>query len=136
MGAAIIAGIRRKFSVRVCEVDTRRRRFLKSKFRVSAGDLESVMKSSRVIILTVKPQSFEKLLKNIRDLDIKNKLFISIAAGITTQYIEKKLGKTAKAEAMLSSASHDLLKLGQITQRCHSLTPVGAQFYRRRRADR
>ncbi len=52
-----------------------------------------------VLILAVKPQDFELTLKEIKD-GIKNKLVISIAAGITTSYIENILGKVRVVRTM------------------------------------
>ena len=92
MGSAIIAGISRQYSVFLCEQDSRRCQQLKRKYKISTGDLKTVVAKSRVIILAVKPQSFEQLLKTIRPFVSKDKLIISIAAGITCQYIQKRLG--------------------------------------------
>ena len=47
-------------------------------------------KPASVIIFAVKPQDMETLLKQIPVG--KNKLFISIAAGLTTKFFEKHLG--------------------------------------------
>ena len=51
------------------------------------------------IILAVKPQEFENLLNEIK-YGVKDKLLISIAAGITTRYIEKILGKVRVIRVM------------------------------------
>jgi len=93
MGSAIIAGISKKYNVSVCEQDPKRRQQLKRKYKVATGDLKTVVKRSQVIVLAVKPQSFDKVLKEIASHVTKDKLIISIAAGITCRYIEKKLGR-------------------------------------------
>jgi len=92
MGGAIIAGISKKYAVSVCEQDRKRCRQLKRKFKVAIGDLESVVKNSYIIVLAVKPQSFDGVLKAIRPHVTKNHLVVSIAAGMTCAYIEKRLG--------------------------------------------
>lgn len=92
MGSAIIAGITKKYAVSVCEQDRERCQWLKRKYKVAVGDLETVVKNARVIVLAVKPQSFDGVLKAIQPHVAKNKLIISIAAGITCKYIEKRLG--------------------------------------------
>lgn len=54
-------------------------------------NISSVVISSDSLILAVKPQDFDSLLESIK-YSIDGKLVISIAAGITTEYIEKKIG--------------------------------------------
>ena len=93
MGSAIISGVYKHFPVRVCELDPRRVRDLKRRFRITVGDFKSVVDQSHVILLAVKPQGFEELLEQLRPLVGRDKLLISIAAGITCSYIEKRLGK-------------------------------------------
>jgi len=91
MGGAIIAGILKHFRVLICEQDQKRRQQLKRKYKITPGNLKTVVENSQVIILAVKPQNFERLLKTIRFFVTKDKLVISIAAGITCKYIEKRL---------------------------------------------
>lgn len=95
MGSAIIAGIRKSFNVYVCEKDASRVRQLKSKYKIKTGSLESVTGKSQVIILATKPQDFDGLLEALRPL-VRDQLVISIAAGITTAYIEKRLGRKVR----------------------------------------
>src|SRR3989338_4774879 len=92
MGGAIIGGIYKFYTVSVCEQDEKRCRQLQRKYKISFGSLNEVVQKSQVIILAVKPQNFEDLLKSLRPLITKDKLVISIAAGITCRYIEKRLG--------------------------------------------
>ncbi|MDD3297175.1 MAG: pyrroline-5-carboxylate reductase [Candidatus Omnitrophica bacterium] len=63
-----------------------------------AKNLKDLLLRAETIILAVKPQDFERLLKEIKTS--KNKLLISIAAGITTTYIEKFLSKARVIRAM------------------------------------
>ncbi len=95
MGGAIIAGISKQFSVSVCEQDQKRCQQLKRKYKVPTGDLRAIVERSHAVIIAVKPQNFEKLLKQIRPFVTKDKLIISIAAGITCRFIEKVLGRKA-----------------------------------------
>jgi len=92
MGTAILNGIRRDNVVRVAEIDKKRVQALR-KQRVVVKDLASVAKDADIIILAVKPQSFESTLKELKMYVNKSKLIVSIAAGITCAYIEKRLGK-------------------------------------------
>lgn len=96
MGAAIISSIHKEIKVVVCEQDGRRAAVLKRKFRVSSQDLKSLLTISDVIIVAVKPQDFDELLSEIKEIGVGSKLFISIAAGITTSFIENKLGKKVR----------------------------------------
>ncbi|MDO8662064.1 MAG: pyrroline-5-carboxylate reductase [Candidatus Omnitrophota bacterium] len=56
-----------------------------------AKDLKDLLEESETIILAVKPQDFDHLLKEVKK-GSGNKLIISIAAGISTKRIEKVLG--------------------------------------------
>lgn len=58
-----------------------------------------VVKESEVIFLAVKPQQIEEVLKEIKN-DAKDKLIVSIAAGITTSFIEKILGDSRVIRVM------------------------------------
>src|SRR3989338_1041898 len=91
MGTAILAGIVRKYTVRVCEQDAKRAGFLKRRFGVKTADLATVAAESRIIILAVKPQNFDEVLAALHGRVRKNQLIISIAAGITCRYIEQRL---------------------------------------------
>ncbi len=90
MGEALIKGLYAKHCVHVCETNASRVKYLKDKYRgIVLGDLK-VVEDASVIILAVKPQDMESVLKQIPAG--KNKLFISIAAGLTTKFFEKHLG--------------------------------------------
>ena len=93
MGAAILTGIGRKYSVAVCEQDAKRAGFLKRRFGVKIADLAAVASGSRVIILAVKPQNLEEVLAALRGRVRQDQLIVSIAAGITCRYIEQRLEK-------------------------------------------
>ena len=95
MGEAIIGSVRKKYSVSVAERDSVRSKYLRAKYKVKVMDLPALISSSDILIIAVKPQDIETLLKEIYSF-IGKKLIISIAAGITTSYIEKILGKKIK----------------------------------------
>lgn len=79
-------------SVTVTDIDPSRLDYLRSslKLRVSSNNKQAV-KDSDIIVLAVKPQNFADTLKEIRPVANPSKLFISIAAGVTTDSIEKEL---------------------------------------------
>ena len=60
-----------------------------------AGSLADACKASELILLAVKPQNFAEMLGELKDsaVDVSNKTFISIAAGISTETVEKFLGR-------------------------------------------
>jgi pyrroline-5-carboxylate reductase len=92
MGAAILAGIRGSYKICVCECDQRRRRYLRQKFQITVKDLKIVAGCCDAVILAVKPQDFDEVLCALKDSRKEDQLVISIAAGITCRYIEKRLG--------------------------------------------
>lgn len=90
MGEAIIKGLKRQ--VFVCESDPVKTKALAKKYKTVAINLTQVS-SCDVIILAVKPQDMGHVLA---DIETKDQLFISIAAGLTTAYFEKALGRKAR----------------------------------------
>ena len=80
--------------ITVCDIDQVRLDELNSSLKVKvSGNNPKAVKDADIIILAVKPQQFPETLKGIRPAVNRNKLFISIAAGITTESIEKLLTK-------------------------------------------
>ena len=90
MGEALIKGLCKSHTVYVCEANPERIKYLKKKYKVSTAGIWDVVVRAQVIILAVKPQDMEVLLKQIPAG--KSKLFISIAAGLTTKFFERNLG--------------------------------------------
>ena len=71
--------------------------------------MAELVNKAEVVILAVKPQDFESVLEEIKSNISTEKLFISIAAGISTAYIEKKLGVVRVIRTMPNIA----IKIGQ-----------------------
>jgi pyrroline-5-carboxylate reductase len=98
MGEAILSRLvkvaEKSASIMVSELDRRRRAHLQEKYRmIIETDNNAVVKFSDILILAVKPKDFDGILKQeVCCGASKDKLIISIAAGITTAYIEKILG--------------------------------------------
>lgn len=88
MGSAIADKIKREYKVTVFDRDKNKTNNL-SGIKV-AKNIQELVKGSEVVILAVKPQDFDSVLQEIKDFT-KGRLIISIAAGITTTYIEKIL---------------------------------------------
>jgi pyrroline-5-carboxylate reductase len=96
MGEAILAGIFKKNTCVACEARPERRAYLTKKYRIKCTDsLIDAVKPADVIILAVKPQDLPAVLASIKAA-VKQQLIVSIAAGITTKFIEKALGGQAR----------------------------------------
>ncbi len=95
MGTAILERVAKAYKVIVCEENTERAQFLRRKYKVTCADFETAVKKADIIIIAVKPQDIDGVLECMSAWAGK-KLVISIAAGITTPYLEKKLGAGAR----------------------------------------
>lgn len=96
MGEALIKGLAKKklFSILVGETFSKRAQDLKKKYKVEIVETETanVIANAQVIIFAVKPQDMQAAFSWIRSDDLrKDKLFISIAAGLTTKYFENNI---------------------------------------------
>ncbi len=97
MAEAIIAGIIRKklFSpdrIFIADKDPKRVHQIASQFKVNtAVDNKDAVLISDVVVLAVKPQKMKEVLSEIRTKAQNNQVFISIAAGVTLQTLEKEL---------------------------------------------
>jgi len=96
MGGAILNGLissgaARKSDVIGFDSDAAKRASAKKRFGVPISkSISEVTAHCDIIILAVKPQSIDEVLKEIRSCG-KDRLYISIAAGIKTYHIEKEL---------------------------------------------
>jgi len=97
MGSAIAQGIKDSYNLIVFDQDRAKIKELKG--MTLATSIEDLIDKSQVVILAIKPQDFDSLLDKIKDL-CANKLIVSIAAGITTDYLEKYLGPTKVIRVM------------------------------------
>ena len=69
----------------------------KETFGISiAQDNTEVVNKSDIIFLAVKPNLYQKVMSEIKDNEISNKIFISIAPGKTIEFLEEGLGKQTK----------------------------------------
>ncbi len=59
-----------------------------------------VFSSSKIIILAVKPNLIAPVLDNIKDLNLKGKLIVSVAAGVPIAFIEKIISNVAVIRIM------------------------------------
>jgi len=103
MGSAIAERIKKDYSVFVFEKDPAKTAAL-SGIRASAT-VKELLGESDALILAIKPQDFDSVLAELRGA-VKNKVVISIAAGITTAYMEKTLGEASVIRVMPNLAAH------------------------------
>ena len=106
MGQALIKGILKRGianprDIIISDLDKNKLQVISCELQVAvAEDNREVIEKANIIILAVKPKDVESVLKEISDyLQVLSasgdspKLIISIAAGITTRYIEEHLGE-------------------------------------------
>ncbi len=91
MGEAILRGACRNFRIAVYEKRAVRRRYLKRKYPIEIFPIDKIIQWADIIIFAVKPQDISRVLMALQNRK-REPLFISIAAGITTEYLERHLG--------------------------------------------
>jgi pyrroline-5-carboxylate reductase len=102
MGEALIRGLLSTKTVaasRIIAADVRAERldFFGRTFGVRvASDNAEAVKPADIIVLAVKPQQMSDVLASLASVATGTKLFISIAAGVTTARIERELGGQAR----------------------------------------
>lgn len=95
MGEALVKGLRKKSKkkkVFIFDKDKKKSSLLKRRYKVDrSNSIEELIRKSDVIIIAVKPQDIKSVLKTVGN-NYKKEIIISIAAGITTSFIEKSIG--------------------------------------------
>lgn len=102
MAGAIIEGILRKSIVPVNDLSVFDKDKSKlDKFRAkgikAAETIQDLAKKCDIIFLSVKPQNYDEVLGDIKTSVDGSKVLVSIAAGISTDYIKKAIGFDCKA---------------------------------------
>lgn len=93
IGSAIAQRIKSEYPVWAFDKDKHKTKNLLEKLDINlAADIIDLLSKVDTVILAIKPQDFGNVLRQIKEY-IKEKLVISIAAGISTGYIENQLGK-------------------------------------------
>ena len=90
----IASGLCKKCDVTVCDINEESLKKYDKEINTSTDNKKAL--ECDYIILAVKPFILSKVLEELSSYDIKNKVFISIAAGITTDEIKTILGSDAK----------------------------------------
>ncbi len=116
-------------NITVTDVDPARLDYLRAtlKLQVSANNKQAV-KDADIIILAVKPQNFSETLKEIRPAANSSKLFISIAAGITADFIEKTLTKRPRVLRVMPNVNADVGEGASAVARGHFAQKDDVQY--------
>jgi len=103
MGTAVIGGIQgnstlqKKYRLMASDVDPFKRKKIASKYHIPVTeDNRQLAEKSDILLLAVKPQEIHQVLTEMADKIGKSKLIISIAAGMTTEVIEKTLNSKVR----------------------------------------
>ncbi|MFA6378405.1 MAG: pyrroline-5-carboxylate reductase [Candidatus Omnitrophota bacterium] len=96
MGEAILLSCRGHFRFDVAEKSAKRQQYLNRQYNIKTKDLARVVRECSILVLAVKPQDFDDILGSLKVLVSAKHLIISIAAGITTKYIEERIGSRTR----------------------------------------
>lgn len=93
----LVASGRDPGSLMVAEPDASKRRGLTKRYGVATtADNMALLRSSKTVVLAVKPQILPAVLDDLRPGVTPRELFVSIAAGVTLARLEKGLGGGAR----------------------------------------
>ena len=99
MGEALIAGLLRSGHWKPSQLiacDIRQDQLIKLQLRYkvrASADNRWAVREADIVLLAVKPQHMQRVLEEVGPVIRQNQLVLSIAAGITTSFIEKFLAK-------------------------------------------
>ncbi len=97
----IASGLYASDTVIASDVRPERLQYLQETYKIKTTlDNLELVRYAKVVVLSVKPQNMAKMLDGIAGKLRDNVLVISIAAGITTSYLHKKLGKVQIVRSM------------------------------------
>jgi len=97
MGSSIAQGLKSRYPLFVFDKDKNKTKDVQG-IKI-ADNLSDLANQADILLLAVKPQDFDSVLTELKD-KTEGKLIISIAAGITTSYIEKQLPQARVVRAM------------------------------------
>lgn len=91
-----------------------------------AADECDVVKNCKYVLLSIKPQGFADMLEKIKPFCNKDNVFISIAAGISADYIKNALGYDAKVILVMPNTP---VSLGFGTSAVANVAPTSAEEF-------
>ncbi len=119
------AGLYRGEQIGVSDVDTPKLAALRRHYKVATTtDNAAVVRDAKVIIIAVKPQIVDTVLASMRPSVTPQKLFVSIAAGVTTKRLEAGLGMGARVLRVMPNTPALLGKGMSVLMRGRHATPA------------
>lgn len=122
MGKAIINGIinsAENFKINICDINEKTLSEFESKVNMVSTNPEDIIKDSEYIFLAIKPYQYDDFLTKYKDL-LQNKIVISIAAGISEQFMFRFTNKFVltmpNTPAMVNDGITCVLKNNQLTE--------------------
>ena len=106
---AMISGLKKTNSaleIRVTNLSNHGRiQGLVDRYKVIAAPLKELVEDSRVLIIAVKPKDVQGVLKDLTDFSLRDKLVISVAAGVPLKLFNKYLPGVAVVRAMPNTST-------------------------------
>ncbi|MFQ5666174.1 MAG: pyrroline-5-carboxylate reductase [Candidatus Binatia bacterium] len=130
MATALIRGLLargryRPKEVWASDVDPKKLALLRRRFKVGTTDDNSALvRGSQVVVIAVKPQIIDVVLAQMRPGVTPKKLFISIAAGVTTARLQAGLGAGARLLRVMPNTPALLGRGMSVLVRGRSATPA------------
>lgn len=142
MGGTILKGLLSKLPENeyfVCGRDYEKTKEFAKNLRVKViDDIEALVSKSDWIFIGVKPNKFPEVMPHINNSYSKDKVYVSMAAGVSIAEIEKYLDKSAKVirimpntpalvgEAMISVSANELVKEDELRYAVSMLNKLGS----------
>ena len=131
MATAILGGILKNNVIApeqifLCDKHPERHDELYKKGLVQAADECDVAANSEYVLLSIKPQGFAAMLEKIKPYCSEKNIFISIAAGISADYIKTALGYDAKVILVMPNTP---VSLGYGTSAVANVAPTSHEEF-------
>lgn len=102
MATAIINGILRQKAeqpenIFVFDLDESKLDLMRENGVGTVSSCKELTEKSDIIVLAVKPQNYDEVLSDVKDAVNEKKVFVTIAAGISIEYVRKGLGTAVAA---------------------------------------
>lgn len=88
----------------MCDILPQRLAEIADRYAVlTSEDARASITDAQVIILSVKPQDVKAVLESVKEVVEEDHLLVSIAAGVSTAFVEERLGKKARVVRVMSN---------------------------------
>jgi len=125
IGGLIGAGLYQPREIVASDIDARKRSALRRTLKIAVtGDNVGLVRDSAVVVLAVKPQVMDTVLAGFRQSVTAKKVFISIAAGVSTGQIERVLGTDARVVRVMPNTPALLGKAMSVVVRGSAARPA------------